>query len=234
MIITTIVLDLDGPLLDIMHRHYKCYSDIMTAQGYLPIPIDRYWDMKRNRVNREMLLSLSNAADIYDEFLASWIEKIENREYLALDRLQDGAIDVIRGWKEAGIRLLLATMRNNSTNLHWQLGELGIKRFFDEVVVAGCRQSGPAKYELIRPLLDSKCLDGVIWVGDTEVDIQAARELGVKACALTCGLRAEKYLASIYPDILAKNLHSLAMGQLLSHNIEVQFKGGSQDPGELE
>lgn len=208
--IKCMVLDLDGPLLEGMHRQYKCYGDILTEHGFKPIPKNQYWEMKRNRVDRRQLLALSNVCDFYDEFLASWLRRIETKEYLALDRLQNGVIGILSGWKSSGIRLLLATMRNNATNLNWQLGELGIARFLDEVVVVGSGQAGTNKSANIKPLLNGSRLEEVIWIGDTEVDIYAARELGVRVCALTCGLRTEEYLASLSPDMLEADLNSFS------------------------
>ncbi|MDD5180280.1 MAG: HAD hydrolase-like protein [Gallionellaceae bacterium] len=208
--IKTIILDLDGPLLDGMQRHYQCYRDILLEHGFAPIPMRQYWEMKRNRVDRRKLLALSNASDLYDEFLASWIQRIEARKYLALDRLQSRVEDILVNWKKSGIRLLLATMRNNAAHLHWQLDKLGIADSLDEVVVVGSGQAGASKSAEIKPLLSNKRLDEVIWIGDTEVDIHAARELGVKVCVLTCGLRAEEYLASLAPDMIEENLSSFA------------------------
>ena len=197
---------MDGPLLDGRYRHYQCYSDILTARGFKPISMSQYWEMKRSRVDRNQLLALSNAGDLYDEFLATWIQRIETKEYLVLDKLQAGVVDILYRWKESGKRLLLATMRNNAFNLHWQLKELDIFQYFDEIVVVGSGQAGANKSVKIKPLLSNTSLDEVIWVGDTEIDIQAAREIGVKVCALTCGLRETDYLKSLLPDILELDL----------------------------
>lgn len=208
--IKTIVLDLDGPLLDGTLRHWQCYSDILTAGGYEPIDLPRYWDMKRNRIDRRRLLALSDATDFCDEFLDIWLQKIEDREYLSLDRLQPGATDVLSDWKNSDKKLVLATMRNNRANLQWQLDELGIARFLDAVVVVGSSQSGADKAANVGPLLAGTRSDESIWVGDTEVDIDAARTLGIRICALSCGLRTEKYLAHLSPDMLHSDLASLA------------------------
>jgi phosphoglycolate phosphatase-like HAD superfamily hydrolase len=211
MTINTIVLDLDGPLLEGMYRHYQCYSDILTEQGFVPISMPRYWEMKRNRIDRRQLLSLSKASNIYDLFLFEWLRRIETKKYLALDQLQTGVIDILQDWGENRKRLLLATMRNNSVNLHWQLRELGIAQFFNEIVVVGSGEAGANKSVKIKLLLNNVSLDETIWIGDTEVDIHAARELGVKICALTCGLRASEYLASLAPDLLELDLSSFAI-----------------------
>ena len=208
--IKTIVLDLDGPLLDGRYRHYQCYSDILTEHGFDPILMPLYWENKRDRMDRRKLLALSNASDLYDEFLASWIQRIETKKYLALDRLQNRVEDILVDWKKSGIRLLLATMRNNPGHLQWQLGKLGILHLLDEVVVVGSSQAGASKSAEIKPLLSDMRLEEAIWVGDTEVDIYAARELGVKVCTLTCGLRTEEHLASLSPDMIEENLSSFA------------------------
>jgi len=179
-------------------------------RGFEPIPVDLYWEKKRNRVDRRALLSLSHAAGIYDEFLAAWLSMIETRESLALDRLQTGVVEILERWKLRGVKLLLATMRNHTANLHWQLGELGIVRLFDRIVVVGSAEAGANKSAEIGPHLERSRLDEVVWVGDTEVDIQAARDLGVKICAVTCGLRTSEYLASLHPDMLKANLTDFA------------------------
>lgn len=209
-VIKIIVVDLDGPILDGMHRHYQCYSDILKEHGAAPVPLQSYWDMKRNRVGRRKLLALSDAVGLYDEFLDAWMQRIEAKEYLALDRLQDGVVDILSQWKEAGTQLLLATMRNNPANLDWQLRRLDILRLLDKIVVVGSGSGEEGKSSKIRPLLGEVDLDKVIWVGDTEVDVYAARKLGVKVGALTCGLRTQEYLASLAPDMLEADLSSFA------------------------
>lgn len=208
--IKTIILDLDGPLLDGIDRHYHCYRDILKAHGFASIPIGTYWKMKRNRDDGKKLLALSNAAELYDDFLSSWINRIETKEYLVLDRLQNQVLDILKIWKCLGIRLFLVTMRNNPANLKWQLECLGLNRFFDEVITVGSQNDGNTKSSRLRPFLKDVTIGEVIWIGDTEVDIYAARELGVEVCALTCGLRNEKYLKSLSPDMLEANLKSFA------------------------
>lgn len=208
--ISTLVLDLDGPLLDGMQRHYSCYSDILQEHKFRPIPVELYWEMKRNRVNRKVLLECSNALSFYDEFFETWISRIEKREYLELDRLQHNVTNILLNWKERELRLLLATMRNNPRNLAWQLDMLNLRRFFDDVVVVGSEHGGANKAFAVNAKLIGQRVDRVVWVGDTEVDVAAARELGVKVCALTCGLRTKEYLVSLSPDYIETDLQSFA------------------------
>jgi phosphoglycolate phosphatase-like HAD superfamily hydrolase len=208
--ISTLVLDLDGPLLDGMQRHYRCYSDIMKERRFRPIPVELYWEMKRNKVSRRILLECSDALPLYDEFLETWIDRIETKEYLELDRLQYDVMNILSKWKERELRMILATLRNDPKNLTWQLDMLDLRRFFDDVVVVGSGQDGANKASEVKAKLMDQCLDRIVWVGDTEVDVAAARELGVRVSALTCGLRTKEYLVSLSPDYIEADLHSFS------------------------
>lgn len=209
MTVTTLILDLDGPLLDGKQRHYRCYRDILEENDFKPISVEQYWDMKRNRVNRRDLLALSDAASFYDEFLEAWIDRIETRKYLQLDLLQNHVIELLSEWKTEKRRLILATMRKSPLNLTWQLEQLKIDRFFDDVVVVSGGREAENKASEVKPRLRGNPAD-VIWIGDTEIDIVAARKLGMKVCALTCGLRTREFLSTLSPDQIEEDLHSFA------------------------
>src|SRR5690242_5488261 len=111
------VLDLDGPLLDGRERHHACYRDILTEQGYEPLPRDVYWRMKCERVDRRKQLAASGAEGIYDLFLQAWLERIEQPRYLELDRVQPGAVEKLAQWRDEGRTLALATMRQSDSAL---------------------------------------------------------------------------------------------------------------------
>ena len=208
--ISVIVLDVDGPLLDTRRRHYQCYCDILRQCKLTPIPFREYWRLKRCRTDLVEVLSRSNGLHECDKFRTIWQQRIETRKYLALDRLQPRIKVILKGWEQIGIRILLATQRNHVNNLHWQLHRLGIAEWPDAIVVTGSGRSGAEKAQAIRPLLATEQKSTILWVGDTEVDIQAARVLGVKMCAVTCGLRNRRILDSEHPDILEKNISTLA------------------------
>ena len=95
-------------------------------------------------------------------------------------------------------------------NLKWQLSKLGIRSHFSHVVVVGALKEKETKATKVKPLLHDADHDNTIWIGDTEIDILAAREIGVKSCALACGLRTKDYLASLNPDILDSDLLSFS------------------------
>lgn len=212
--IDTLILDLDGPLLDGKLRHYQCYRDILTEHGFSPMPVTDYWDMKRSRVDRRAQLAVSGADAIYDAFLRAWLERIESRPALSLDRLHDGVVATLQRWKAAGAYLVLATMRHHEANLHWQLDATGLGPWFDEIFTVSSLDPAADKSLKIEPVLRRRRPDRALWIGDTEIDVAAARRLGVKVCAVSCGLRTADYLATLKPEFLRSELRSIELAEL--------------------
>lgn len=208
--IEQIFMDLDGPLLDGKERHYFCYKMILQMHGFVPICIDEYWEMKKARINRKVLLDMSGAGMIYDKFLAQWITIIESREALAFDRVQDCGIDCLRSWKDQGIRLTLVTMRKNRTTVEEQLQSTGLRLLLDDVLVCDHADGGVGKADAVRNLFQSKVKNDVaLWIGDTEADWEAARSLGCRVVLLSNGLRNESYLNSLQGSVVKPSIKSL-------------------------
>lgn len=193
-----IFLDLDGPLLDGKERHYRCYKVILERYGYKPIAIDEYWEKKRDLLSRRDLLDLSGAGNIYDVFLADWLSMIEAPEMLALDKVQDGAIECLRNWKMRGIVLTLVTLRKNKPGLDVQLGVTGLKPYLDAVFACDHAEGGEGKAAAVRCMYsDGGLIRNAVWVGDTEADWTAAKLLGCAVILVSNGLRSESYLKSL-------------------------------------
>lgn len=202
------IVDLDGPLLDGRQRHYACYSTILTEHGARPLELTRYWDLKRSRADRRVQLAASGAEDLYDVFLTEWLDRIEAPPMLALDRVQPGAIETLARWRVAGAFLVLATHRRDPAALWSQLDETGLSELLDEVVPSPPTGGAGGKAKSVISRLGRRPHSGV-WVGDTEVDVAAARHLGLPAWAVACGLRSEQLLRAAEPDLLAADLASL-------------------------
>lgn len=203
-----IVLDLDGPILDGRLRHHECYRRILETAGVRPLPLDRYWALKRERVDRRRLLAESGAEALYDTFLASWLATIETPELLAFDRVQPGALETLRAWKDAGVPLALVTARRAEAELQDQLAALGLRPLFAAIVATPFAETGEAKASAFTARLGgaAPCRG---WIGDTEIDVDAARRLGVPSVAVTCGLRTAAYLQSLDPSFLYDDLQAV-------------------------
>jgi phosphoglycolate phosphatase len=204
--IQTLIVDLDGPVLDGKHRHYFCYYEILTERGFVPLDLESYWQMKRERADRTRQLKAVGAEGIYEDFFAAWLGMIEQPKALSLDRLQPGALEKLRQWHDRGLELVLATMRRYPDRLQEQLRRFKLESVFDHVAVCEHRTGGLGKAEMVRKITRDVPASDCLWIGDTEVDIQAARAFGCPVSAVICGMRTEAYLASLSPDSLAPDL----------------------------
>jgi len=87
-----------------------------------------------------------------------------------------------------------------------QLSERGVDAYLDYVLPCAHARGGAGKAEYVREAVPGLTASETIWIGDTEVDIEAARALGCRVCAVTCGLRTEAYLSSLSPDYIVQSL----------------------------
>jgi phosphoglycolate phosphatase len=207
---TTIVCDLDGPLLDGRHKHFRCYETILRRHGYEPIGLDEYWTLKRNRVNRRALLERSNApVEFYDIYNTEWLSSIEVPEFLSYDRLQTRALQTLAAWKDGQKELVLATIRHNVRSLNDQLEALGISRYFDIVSLSPAKDGARGKAAGVRDRMPAWDASRSLWIGDTEVDVEAARILGCRVWAITDGVRSADFLASLHPDGISATIQDV-------------------------
>lgn len=188
-----IFCDLDGPILDGKWRHYNCYKDILAVFGGKAIPLREYWEMKRNKLSRNILLEKSAFEGSYEDYFSEWMNRIEQKKYLRFDRLKPQVKETLAKWRDYTEKLWLVTQRHDGGNLKWQLSELGIMGCFDDIVVPPLLEKG-AKYKMLKDI----CFSSAIFIGDTEEDMDAARQLKVNFVAVTTGLRNESFLKADY------------------------------------
>ena len=210
----TIFLDLDGPLLDGKYRHYRCYCEVLKEFGIDPMPIEKYWEMKRNRCSRREQLAVTNSESSYQYFLDSWLELIESSEMLILDQVQPGALEKLQVWKGEGICLVLVTMRKNKEALMEQLQRIGLLPLLDDVIVSEHATGGKGKSAAVRVKYSDDILRVALWIGDTEVDFTASREIGCKICLVSNGIRTSEFLSQLGPDWLYDSISDVNIVKL--------------------
>jgi phosphoglycolate phosphatase-like HAD superfamily hydrolase len=188
-----IFLDLDGPILEGKNRHYECYKEIIETHGGDLLDLDTYWNLKRDKVTRDIILLKSNFQASYDVFLDSWIKNIENEKYLQLDFLKPDVIETIENWKTISNKIILVTMRQNRALLLQQLQNLGVYNLLDEIIDCPPQREN-TKYEALK----NKFFNKAIFIGDTEEDTKTAKMLNIKSIGITNGLRRKEFLDADY------------------------------------
>ena len=203
-----IVVDLDGPILDVAERHFKVYSEIAAELGCARLPFETYWAQKRVPLGAKRILELTAAAPAYEAFAQRWLQEIERDVYLDIDTLQPGALTTLDRWNDSGHTIVLATMRQDGAALERQLRALGLRSRFHAVVVCDRLGGAIGKAESVAGVVGVAPANSC-WIGDTEVDVTAARRRGSVAWALSCGLRAATFLAAQHPDHLSEHLRDV-------------------------
>ena len=188
-----IFLDLDGPILEGKNRHYECYKEIIETHGGDLLDLETYWNLKRDKVTRDIILLKSNFQASYDVFLDSWIKNIENEKYLQLDFLKPDVIETIENWKTISNKIILVTMRQNRALLLQQLQNLGVYNLLDEIIDCPPQREN-TKYEALK----NKFFNKAIFIGDTEEDTKTAKMLNIKSIGITNGLRRKEFLDADY------------------------------------
>lgn len=199
-----IFCDLDGTLIDVTSRHYRVYSETIAEFNGTPLSKDAYWNLKRQKTKWDEILRLSHVSSTIEaEFLLRFIDKIEDPQYLKMDTLLPGAVETLESLLKIG-ECYLVTLRRNRENVLEELDLLDLKKHFTEVLTGHSENDG---YDVKIALIKDKLLDerGVI-IGDTEADIMAGKELGLKTFAVTSGIRDEVFLAAMEPDYVVSSI----------------------------
>ncbi|GIV35622.1 MAG: hypothetical protein KatS3mg032_0001 [Cyclobacteriaceae bacterium] len=195
-----VVLDLDGTLLDCRKRLYTVFSELT---GGLNLTEEQYWELKRNKNDHRKILSVLGtwSNQQITEFEHSWLSRIEEKEYLTLDRTFEGVEPFLQRLHQQ-FYVVLLTSRQLAENVIWQLKYLDLHPWFHEVRITG---KGNTKYKTIqeRPL---KGLHPTYLIGDTGEDIRTARKAGFTAIAVTNGFRSQQVLETYCPDMLLSSV----------------------------
>ncbi|MFC1772114.1 HAD family hydrolase [Pseudomonadota bacterium] len=202
-----IYLDLDGPVLDVSHRYYLIYSDLLKQADYLPFDHDSYWSLKRLSITEAAIVQRNMPECGVSDYLARRAQLLEDSTYLVYDLLQPGILDTLKLWSKQH-RLYLVTLRRNRMALMSQLKLLGINGVFEEVF---CAQDADQGWETKCEWIRSNCVTSseAVIVGDTEVDVLAGHAAGIQTVSVTCGIRSRRFLEQLSPHLLLSNIAGL-------------------------
>lgn len=212
-----IFVDLDGTLLDISRRYYEIHQDLCREFGLSPLPFHKYWALKRKGSQWVDFPEVSSPR-LQRQYWEKRLSLLEERKYLAYDRLVRGAKEAVIAWRESH-SVILVTLRRNLTNLHWQLNRLGLEAAF-HAILASEEGAGDTdkKVKLIREGATDRTMEAII-VGDSEADIQTAKSLGIASYAVSNGIRSASFLRSLHPTLVAKDVTQLPSSLLCCQGV---------------
>lgn len=186
------MLDLDGTLLDTSARHYAVYCLIARSLQVHLLSFTAYNQLRRSGMNNlDVLLKCGLRSADLNLAKSTWLKHIETLEMLKSDQLFPGVPEWL-GSHENCIEFVLVTLRSNTQALRTQLHWLGLVPYFQQVL--DVPHQGDAADAKATAVMENVQTEIVAWIGDSEIDIKAAQQLGVEAIGVTSGMRTAEAL----------------------------------------
>ncbi len=199
--------DLDGPILDVSEKYYRVYADLLASRSMGVIPKEEYWECKRAQIPEVEILQRSGATSLFEWYKEERIRIIESDDYMRYDRLQDDCIKVLADLYKK-YELVICTLRTTASQLDKELTAFDIKKYFEDILnnEANIVPRWKVKYNLITGRFDEERIKDAFFIGDTETDILAGKNLGCKTIGVSNGIRTLEKLALCDPDHLVNSV----------------------------
>ncbi len=208
-----VVFDMDGVLVNFNIDSRRIKSEIIAYFESMGLPegmltpalpfskikeeVERHFSSKG--ISRDQILEMLRTAEVMA--VEHEVEAARTTELLP------GARETLSALKAKGFRLAIFTY-NNSRAVRMALERLGLEGYFDAVISRDQVESPKPSPCHLRRVLEALGVseDEALVVGDSEMDIKPAKELGVKVAAITTGVRSEEELRAHSPDYIVKGL----------------------------
>lgn len=154
----------------------------------------------------DILKKSSVSERLTETFKDLFISRIELPQYLSLDRpfpYVRGTLDLLS--KEYNMYLI--SRRKHYKLAIDELNSIGLSYFFKHITTTKGKDRKETKAQLIRKMNKEQ---RTVVIGDTEEDIQAAKELRAISIAVLSGIRNENQLRKFRPDYLIENISFLS------------------------
>ncbi len=187
----TIFLDFDGTINDYFDRMWWLYYDACRRFHIDAVSRSEFFERKRNG---QPIFPMKEP-DFVWEYMN---ERFEENYYLSFDRPYYDMLPIIEQLPDTAI----VSFRFNLKVLENQLNNYGID--CKNLIISSKLPSNYVypknlKANMIKESFSNP--SGII-IGDTEYEICAGKELGLKTIAVTWGVRGKEYLQRLNPDYI--------------------------------
>lgn len=199
------IFDLDGTLLDTIGDLAEACNHMLALRGLGSHTRDEYRQMVGNGILRlveralpEHLRTAEYVAEARHDFLAYYIDHID-----CYSRPYDGICEVLRSLQNDGWTLAVASNKFDAGTKRL------VESFFSDIhfkAVYGNREGFPLKPDAaLVELIIEECgasREMTYMIGDSGVDVEAAKNGGVRSVGCTWGFRAREELEERGADII--------------------------------
>lgn len=185
-----VIYDCDGVILDSIESNYIFYNRIMDGLGRPHI--DRLCEVS------ERVLHTYSYLDVIEHFFGNDPQKdeaiaigktIRYKELMPFMRREEGLVETLSALKG---KVELAVCTNRASSMEMIIEDFGLEGFFGCVMTAGKVKNPKPHPEPLLKVLEHYgiCPQEALFVGDSEVDMQAAAAAGVPFIAYKSDLPA--------------------------------------------
>lgn len=202
------IFDLDGTLLDTIGDLAAACNEALKHYGYPLHSLEEYASFVGNGINKLIERALPEEAQDQENVLRlrEVFVPYYNEHNCEKTHPYEGIREVIAELQKCeGVRMAVAS------NKYQQATEKIVNFFFPETfdLILGERDQKPRKpdpqivYDILEKMQVEK--GEVLYVGDSLVDVQTAKNAGVKMAACSWGFCSEEQLAEVSLDYLLEN-----------------------------
>lgn len=206
----TAVFDLDGTLLDTLEDLWRATNMALETHSLPPRTRDEVRLFVGNGVEMLIRRAVPHGTDeettlaVLADFKTAYAAICEDHT-----KPYDGILDMLTALRERGIRVAVVSNKFDAATK-----KLCEKYFGDLVEVAIGERAGVRKkpapdtvYEALKEL--GVTLDSAVYIGDSDVDIQTARNCGMPCISVTWGLRDKDFLIENGAQVLVDSPETL-------------------------
>ena len=192
-----VIFDLDGTLLDTVADLANATNQALEHCGYPVHPVDAYCQFVGNGINK--LFARALPAEVSNEGNVQRIRELfvpyYNQHNADCSRPYPGILELLYELQRNGVQLAVASNKYHEATLKL------VHHFFPDIhfaAIYGQREDVPIKPspDIVYDILHDTGVERerTLYVGDSGVDMQTARNAGVESVGVTWGFRSEEEL----------------------------------------
>lgn len=204
------IFDLDGTLADTLYDLADATNFALKKLGYPVHPYESYKKFVGNGVQKLCYRALPDDKKSDTEKLLEIFSGYYGKHFLDKTKLYDGMRETLSTLAENNVFLAVAT--NKPQNFARQIVNKLLPEFDFVKVLGGCSER-PKKPDtaIINEILSGLTADDKIFmIGDSNVDIQTAKNAGISSIGCEWGFRGREELENAGADFIAEKSSDIA------------------------
>ncbi len=205
-----IFFDLDGTLLDTLDDLRDSVNTILSKYSFALITKSEAAHFLGNGANHLIHCALKNQAspEVEEKILAEY--KVWYQEHCKIKTAPyPGVMDMLRHLKSVGCRMAVVSNKPDPA-----VKELNEYFFGDLLEIAIGEKKGirrkPAPDSLLEAIRQLEAdREECVYVGDTEVDLETAKNAGLRCICVSWGFRSEEELSTAGADVIISTVSEL-------------------------